>query len=222
MLKKCIGVFLVLLASVSFAAPQFPNASESIHVHGMLVIQTNQFETRFVFRTAEGSGPADHVLHVWAKPALQLDGGYNGADLDYLGSSLVVTIPSRQAVYTLTVDGNAAPVAIVPGGFNRANYTVAGLSHSIGDRAAKLQIKNNGGPAPMLMCEINCDEAGWELPDPWNYGSGTSSCTSGGPGATQCSTSNSLGSCSVTCGSTLYACCVSGSFNPPKCSCIAK
>lgn len=221
MLKKCIGVFLVLLASVAFAAPQFPSASESIHVHGTLVIKTNQYETMFVFRSGEGNGPADHVMHVWAKPALQIDGGYTGADIDYLGSSLIVTLPSHQAVYTITVEGNTPPVAVVPGGFTRSSFAVVGLSHSIGERAAKQQIKTNGGPAPMLNCETNCEEAGWELPDPWNYGAGAGGCNSGGPNATSCSTSNSLGSCSVTCSGRTYACCTSSSFSPPKCGCIA-
>jgi len=207
---------LLLTANVQAGAN---DASSAVRIHsGSVIVKTKQYETMVIVRAGDGNGGAEHVFHMWAKPALGLDGAYGGAEIEYTGSSLILTIPTKQCMLTFTVGGHDP--SRVPAGdiFSRTGYTVMGLSHEIGAAAAKLPV--HGGPTPYLACDTNCDEAGWELPDPWNYGAG-GSCYSGGPGSTSCSQSNAYGSCSVSCnGSSSYACCMNGL--PPRCFCQAQ
>jgi len=177
------------------AAPAVYDAAKPMHAHGSVIIKTRQYETMVSVRTGNDDGRTAHVFRMWAKPALVVDGSYDGAEVEYSGSSLIVTVPSSKTVLRFTVAGYQ-PAAGSP----TADYRVIGLSHVVGPREA------HGG-------------AGWAAPDPWAAGAGGgSSCYSGGLGSSSCSQSNGYGSCSVVCAlSNTYACCTNG--NPPSCFC---
>ena len=202
---KLLHVFatLFLVANVAAAAN---DASTAVHTSsGSVVIKTKQYETMVIARSGDDNGGAEHVFHMWAKPALTVDGSYAGAEIEFTGSSLILTIPAKKTMLTFTVGGHEPSPVPVREGFSRTGYTVMGLNHEIGAAAAKLTV--HGGPA------------GWEAPDPWDSGaSGSTTCYSGRFGSTSCSQSNAHGSCSVTCnGSASYACCTNGI--PPSCFC---
>lgn len=214
--KTLVFVYVALLTAYAGAAQASPNAADPIRAHGTVVIKTQQFETMIVVRTADDDGPADHVFHLWSRPALQLDGGWRNVGVEYTSLALALTFPESRKVLTFTVGGASASIQ-TPEGFSTTGYTVAGLSHEVADGATRHAIRAGGGPQPYDSC--NCDLAGFELPDPWDYGASGGSCTSGGVFASSCSQSGTGGSCSVTCGTGTYACCVAGS--PPTCTCKA-
>jgi len=215
MKQMLLAVSVVFLVANVTAAASDP--SRAVRVHGSVILRTKQFETMVVVRSGDDNGPADHVFHMWAKPAVTLDGSYGGADVEFTGASLILTIPTKKTVVTFTVGGHETTPVPVREGFSTTGYTVAGLNHEIGAAAASHTV--HGGPTPYEACDTNCDEAGWEVPDPWNYGAGGgSACYSGGAGSTSCSQTNAYGSCSVTCnGTTTYACCTNAA--PPSCFC---
>jgi len=208
-------VALLLVASAAAAAN---DASNALRIHsGSVIIKTKQYETMVIVRAGDDNGGAEHLFHMWAKPALSVDGSYCGAEIEFTGPSLILTFPTKKTMLTFTVGGHETSPAPVRDMFSMTGYTVMGLNHEIGAAAAKLTV--HGGPTPYVACDTNCDEAGWEVPDPWDYGAGGgSSCYSGGFGSTSCSQSNAYGSCSVVCnGTTSYACCTNGT--PPSCFC---
>lgn len=210
-------LFVALTAAAEVPQTSTANAADPVTVHGTVVIKTQKYETLVIVRTSDGDGAANHVFHFWSKPALQVDGGWRNVVVEYAGTSLALIFPERQEVVTFTVSGAAPPAVRTPEGFSATGYAVAGLSHEIEGGAWRHSVRA-GGTTPYDIC--NCDEAGFELPDPWDYSASGGSCTSGGVFAISCSQSNSSGSCSVTCPSGTYACCVAG--NPPSCTCRTK
>jgi hypothetical protein len=210
-------LFLACTAAADMSQLPGANASDPVTVHGKVVIKSKQYETMVIVRSGEGDGAADHVFHFWSKPALPVDGGWSNVIVEYTGTSLALIFPERQEVTTFTVAGATPPAGRTPEGFSGTGYAVAGLSHEIEGGASRHSVRA-GGVTPHDVC--NCDEAGFELPDPWDYNASGGSCTSGGVFALSCSQSNSSGSCSVSCPSGTYACCVAG--NPPSCTCRAK
>jgi len=211
-MKTPIVVLVVLL--IAAGALAYDSVSP-FRAHGSVVIKTKQYETMIVVRTGNDSGPADHVFHLWSKPALAVDGAYAGAEVDFAGSSLIFTIPGGKRVLLFTVAGYPPNAVPIPESFATSGYTIMGMNHEIGARAASHTV--HAGPSPYEACDAGCEEAGWEVPDPWNYAGGGSRCYSGGVGSTSCSQTNQYGSCSVVCGMSTYACCTNG--NPPSCTC---
>lgn len=210
----CLLFALVAVAGGAVQASQ--NAADPVRAHGSVVIKRQLYETMVIVRTVDGDGPADHVFHVWSKPALQVDGGWRNVGVELNGTSLALTFPESRTVMTFTVGGASSPATLTPEGFAMTGFTVAGLSHEVAAGAARHAV-HTGGPQPYDSC--NCDYAGFEQPDPWDSSASGGSCTSGGVFASSCSQSGTGGSCSVTCGTETYACCVAG--NPPTCTCKA-
>lgn len=214
--KRAFYVSFAVIAGATAWAQAAPGAADPVHARGTAAIRSNQYETMVTVRTADGDGPADHVFHLWSRPALPLDGGWRNVQIEYSGTALVLTFPETKRVIAFTVAGAATLPVVTPEGFASTGYTVAGISHEIAEGAARHSVRS-GSPQPYDSC--NCDEAGFQQPDPWDYGAGGTSCTSGGVFSSSCSQSGSGGSCSVTCGTGTYACCVAG--NPPTCTCKA-
>jgi hypothetical protein len=212
--RLILSAAILLAAGVALAGY---DATGAVRVHGSVIVKTKQYETMVIVRSGDDNGGADHVFHMWAKPALAVDGSYAGAEVEFSGSSLILIVPAKRSVITFTVAGYHPNAVPIPEAFSTTGYTVMGLNHEVGTAAAIHTV--HGGPSPYEACnDSSCNEAGWEAPDPWNSVSGGSSCYSGGLGASSCSQSNQYGSCSVICGmSSTYACCTNG--NPPSCTC---
>ena len=206
-----LGILAVSIATAAMAA-------DSVRLHGTLVIESNKYTTKFIVRSGDDSGPADHVFRVWSNPGLSLEGGYRGASVEYYGASLIVVLPTTKSVLTFAVDGST-PALPRPEGFQETSYGVAGINHETGGGAARHQVKTTG-VVPMNACEGGCDEAGFEVPDPWNWEAGGAACNSGGPGSNACSQQSAGGTCSVSCNAGYYACCTVAAFTSPKCFCV--
>lgn len=205
---------LMLLACSASAATK--SASDAVRVHGAVVLKSLQHETVVIVRAGEDDGQADHVFHVWLEKPADLSGSYRGAEVEFVPGSLTLTLPSQQSVLTFDVGMHNGAV-LVPQGFASTGYTAMGLNHEIGEAAARLAIRSGRGISGQSDCN-DCEFNPFETPDPWNA-SGGGSCFNGGPGSTSCSTSNSYGSCSVTCGGGFYACCTNPILGAPACTC---
>jgi hypothetical protein len=208
-------VIFALFAVAATAAPK--SASDLVKVHGSVVLKSLQHETVVIVRSGDTDGVADHVFHLWFEKPSNLSGTYRGADVEFLGASLVLTIPSQQTVLTFTT-ALRTPDALIPQGFATTGYAVMGLNHEIGTAAAGHSIRSSGRAVSGQTDCSDCDFNPFETPDPWNSGGG--SCSNGGPGSTSCGTSNTYGSCSVTCSGGFYACCTNPSFAAPSCTCV--
>jgi hypothetical protein len=209
-----IAFLLIAVSATAFAS----NPGDPVRLHGAVVIRTQQYETIIAVRGGDSEGPVEHAFRVWAKPAVATDGAWRGAEVEYNGTGLVVTLPAEQRVVTLTVAGNAPPRIPIPDGFSTTGYVVLGLGHAVGEKAARMRVSNRG-PAPYLVCDDpSCMTAEFESPDPWGA-SGSGSCYSGGLGSTSCSQGNRYGWCTTTCGSQSYACCTNPANSAPTCGC---
>ncbi len=207
---------LLFLGFAAGAAPK--NAGDPVRIHGTVVLKSLQHETVAIVRSGDGEGAADHAFHIWSEHPVNLNGMYRVADVEYTGPSLIITLASEQTVLTFTTTSQK-PDALVPQGFATTGYAVMGLNHEIGDGAARHSIKSGGRAVSGQSDCTDCDFDPFENPDPWNSNGGGSSCSSGGSGATACSTTNSFGSCSVSCSSGFYACCTNNVGSPPTCGC---
>jgi hypothetical protein len=113
---------------------------------------------------------------------------------------------------------SSAPIPRLPEGFANTNYTAFGLSHEIGERAGRLRVRASGQNIASQSDCTGCEFEGFLAPDPWNAGG--ASCANGGPSANACSTTNSTGSCSVSCTAPAYACCTNPILQAPSCTCV--
>jgi hypothetical protein len=206
---------VALFACSAIAGPK--SASDPARIHGSVVLKSLQHETVIVVRSGDTDGVADHVFHIWFESPSNLSGTYRGADVEFIGASLVLTIPSQQTVLTFTT-ALRPPDALVPQEFATTGYTVMGLNHEIGETASRHSIRSGRAVTGQSDCN-DCDFNPFETPDPWNS-TGGGSCFNGGPGSTSCSTSNSSGSCSVSCSGGFYACCTNPIMGAPSCTCV--
>lgn len=95
-----------------------------------------------------------------------------------------------------------------------------GLSHSIGETGVAISRPGRLRDITADFCDASSDCDPGDT-DPGGSGpgaGGTTLCDAGGPGATDCSVSRNGSTCSATCATGYYACCMYGP--PSKCRCI--
>jgi len=217
-MRACkVARFLPLLIAAASLNAAVPDASTAVRVKGSTVRVASKLHATIVLvRNGGGSGPAEHLFQVWSNPGLDLNGIYQGADVEYNGTSLTVVLPTEKSVTSFTVKGYASPAIPTPEGFSSTTYGVLGLSHQIGAAVERLTISTDH-PAGRISAN-ECTDCDW-LPfeDPWGGTSGAG-CNAGGTYSTSCSVTYGGGTCSVSCGPNSYACC---KFGPPvSCSCV--
>jgi hypothetical protein len=156
-----------LMTCVLTSVPAAPDATCPVQERGTVVIKTQQYETMVTVRTAAGDGPADHVFHLWSRPAPPVDGGWRNVHIEYSGSALVLTFPETQKVIAFTVAGATAPPLRVPEGFSSTGYTMIGLSHEVGVGATRHFVRSRSAQPYELG---DCGGAGFEQPGPWGRG----------------------------------------------------
>jgi len=212
---NCARALLLLCLAASVDAA--PNAVAPSRVHGgTVIVVSKQHATVFLVRNGDQDGPADHYFQVWANPGLALNARYRGADVEFNGTTLSLLVPTDKTAITFVVAGEKPAAIPIPEGFSTTTYEVAGLNHAIGRGAERYTVRAAGSSGRIAANDCtDCEEYGFE--DPWGTGAAGSGCTSGGVFSTSCSQSNGSGSCSVTCSSGTYACCMAG--DPPSCSC---
>src|SRR5947209_11584480 len=111
--KSLCCLLFALIVATGGAARASQGAADPVRAHGTAVIKTQMYETMVIVRTVDGDGPADHVFHVWSKPALQVDGGWRNVGVEFNGTSLALIFPETRSVITFTVGGASAPAILI-------------------------------------------------------------------------------------------------------------
>jgi hypothetical protein len=95
-----------------------------------------------------------------------------------------------------------------------------GLSHSVGESGIAITRPGRALDITADFCDASsaCDPGDTDSGGSSSGGSGGTLCDAGGPGATECSVSRNGSSCTATCSTGYYACCMYGT--PSKCRCI--
>ena len=143
------------------------------------------------------------------------------ANLVFYPGSLRITSPNERTMYDFAVPDREERRP-APKHFRLVRRTGIGLSHVESDTRVPI---STAGRNPVVMPSMACSEeegcfpwAEWIWEGGGGSGGGSSTCDSGGPGATSCSASGGGSSCSVTCGAGYYACCTaSGGLKTCKC-----
>jgi hypothetical protein len=221
-------VLALAVASIGHAAPlRYSNAP--LASNGTVVIRAEAKYVLIGVAPTGGGKLEDLFVFVPTKSLKPAVARYVHAEVRYDPSgTLRVSAPNEQISMTFTVEGPTRGLIPEPEGFTSSTYSGVGLTHVIGDGAARFGISGGGrrtsGPSiasstsqcniDVGTCEVGYFEGFIGITDPFGT-TPNETCNQGGPGSTACSYSKDgrVGpfgggtSCSVTCGSGHYACC---------------
>jgi len=219
MRKTVLALLVVLLSTAAYAAKPatdgpLPPADDYTVLKGKVTIGT--LNEHMIGVLVDDGGPYRHLFRFWTNAAVKtFRASSQSASVEFRSDELVVMAADDEWLYSLaTAPDFRAPRP--PIGFTSARYAGYGLNHEI--RPAAIQRAGNGRHIIALDCE-DFDSCVFNL-DTDLGGGGGGFCDSGGVGSTSCSTSNSRGSCTVTCSNGTYACCTNAtSTSNANCRC---
>jgi hypothetical protein len=220
MRKTVLSLVFVLLSTALYAAKPvtdgpLPPADDYTVLAGKVTIGTIDAHTIGVI--VDDGGPYHHIFRFWTNASVKtFRATSQSASIEFRGDELVVMSADQEWFYALVTTTGDFHAPRQPIGFTAARFVGYGLNHEIRPVAAK---PTNGRHVIALD---DCSDFGLCL-DNLDYsiggGGGSGTCDSGGPNTSQCSTSNTHGSCSVTC-SYGYSCCTNAtSTSNASCTC---
>lgn len=219
MRKTILAVVLVLLSGAVYAAKPvldgpLPPADDYTVLAGKVTIAT--VGEHMIGVMIEDGGAYRHLFRFWTNDSVRpFRATSQSASLEFRGDELIVMAADEEWFYALVTNVTDPHAPRPPIGFTGARYGGYGLNHEI--RPVAVQAGRRHIVALDCVdfdrCVINPDDGGA------GSGGGTTSCDSGGPNSSQCSTSNSHGSCSTIC-TYGYACCVNATATTnASCTC---
>jgi hypothetical protein len=220
MRKTILALILVLLSTAVYAAKSQPDgplplADDYTVLAGKVTIGT--IGEHMIGVMIDDGGPYRHLFRFWTNGSVKpFRATSQSASVEFRGDELIAMAADEEWFYALQINnaGNRAPRQ--PMGFTGTSYAGYGLNHEI--RPVSVQT----GSGRRRIAALDCEDLDRCIvnPDPGSSGSGGgSSCDSGGPNTSQCSTSNTHGSCSVTC-TYGYSCCVNATATSnASCTC---
>jgi hypothetical protein len=219
MRKTILALVLVLFSTAIYAAKPvidgpLPPAGDYTVLAGKVTIAT--VGEHMIGVMIDDGGPYRHLFRLWTNDAVKpFRATSQSASIEFRGDELIAMAADQEWFYALVTNTDArAPRS--PMGFTGATYAGYGLNHEI--RPVTLQ----AGSGRRRIVALDCEDLDRCIENPEGGGTGSgggTSCDSGGPNSTQCSTSNSHGSCSTVC-TYGYACCVNATATSnASCTC---
>jgi hypothetical protein len=221
MRKIVLTLVLVFLSTALYAAKSVPDGplpapDEYTVLAGKVWIGTIDAHTIGVV-VNDGGGAYRHLFRFWMEASVKtFQVTSQSASIEFRGDELVIMAADRDFFYALVTASGVAHAPRQPVGFTGARYVGYGLNHEI-----RPVVGQQGGNGLHIGALDSCDDDGSCLfnLDYGIGGGGGGSCDSGGMNTTQCSTSNTYGSCSVTC-SYGYSCCTNATrTSNASCTC---
>jgi hypothetical protein len=217
MRKTVLTLVVVLLSTAMYGAKpvtdgQMPSPDDYTVLAGKVTIGT--IDAHMIGVLVDDGGPYRHLFRLWTEAPLKtFRASSQSASIEFRGDELVVMAADQEWFYALVTNAADRHAPRQPAGFSGARYVGYGLNHEIRPVAAQT-------PGRHIIALDLCEDFGscvFNLD--YGIGGGAGSCDSGGPNSSQCSTSNTHGSCSVTC-SYGYACCTNAtSSGNASCTC---
>jgi hypothetical protein len=219
MRKTILALVLVLFSTAVYAAKPvidgpLPPADDYTVLAGKVTIAT--VGEHMIGVMIDDGGPYRHLFRLWTNGSVTpFRATSQSASIEFRGDELIAMAADQEWFYALVTNTDVrAPRP--PMGFTGASYAGYGLNHEI--RPVAVQ----AGSGRRRIVALDCEDLDRCIQNPDEGGSGSgggSSCDSGGPNSSQCSTSNTHGSCSTIC-SYGYACCVNATATSnASCTC---
>jgi len=163
-------------------------------------------------RTAQSDGVVDQwfVLETATPLLMPINEHLGEASLLYSAEVLQVTSLDRSFEFTLHGDtGSADGLTTRIAGVGLSHHKAEKTNIRIADEVRRGRVS------------ATCYACNALDPDPGSGDGGGTTCSSGGPGSTQCSATRNNLSCSITCAAGYYACCNYGTSGAPSCRCVS-
>jgi hypothetical protein len=208
MRKMPLALILVLLSTAVYAARPgndgpLPPADDYSVLAGKVTIGTIDAHTIGVL--VDDGGQYRHLFRFWTEASVKtFRATSQSASIEFRGDELVIMAADQEWFYALVTASGDAHAPRQPIGFTGSRYVGYGLNHEI--RRIATQPSGKGRHIVALDLCDDFDSCVFNLDTGLGGSGGGGSCDSGGVGSTSCSTSNTHGSCSVTCNAG-YACC---------------
>jgi len=219
MRKTLLALVLVLLSTAVYAAKPvidgpLPPADDYTVLAGKVTIAN--LGEHMIGVMIEDGGAYRHLFRFWTNGSVKpFRATSQSASIEFRGDELIAMAADQEWFYALETNTADKHAPRPPMGFTGASYAGYGLAHEI---RPVIQAAGKGRHIVALDCE-DLDRC-IENPEGGGTGSGGgTSCDSGGPNSSQCSTSNTHGSCSTIC-TYGYACCVNATATTnASCTC---